>query len=247
MAARVGADLTGRARHAALVECGVPPPSRAAWYPLVTARRRCSSAGSVEAHEVQPGESMRARALIDRTKDVHCAIAIAIALAGVASAACSSAEDSSPETPPAPSSPTSGDDGDGNEGGEPPAPAAPPPPVAPAAKHALTISYAGLKNDPYRNDKKLFVRARVLVNGAAKDFESNVQSTTITNGKGTVVFSGVPEARVQVDVFVDVDGDAKCSSGDFSNSFTSQQALTEDREESFSILQMGCMIADFPQ
>lgn len=186
---------------------------------------------------------MRARAasaLVDTTK-LRRGIAVAIA---VGATACSSIKDLGPETPPAPSSSTGGGKGGGDT---PPAPPAPPPPVAPTATHSLTISYAGMKNDPYRNNKKLFVRARVLVNGTATDFASNVQSAMIKDGKGSVVFSGVPEARVQVDAFVDGDGDGKCSSGDFSNSFTSQEALTEDREESFSILQTGCMITDFPR
>jgi hypothetical protein len=118
------------------------------------------------------------------------------------------------------------------------------PTAGPSKAHQLTVSYQGMKNDPYRNDRILYVRVRVLGvgGGEAADFPGNVGSAMVRAGKGSVVFSGVPEGRLQIDAFIDVDNSKDCSLDDFSVSFTTKDALVQDDELSFSALVTGCTV-----
>lgn len=126
----------------------------------------------------------------------------------------------------------------------PSAPGTPPTPVHPSAKHRVSISYRGLKSDPYTNNHMIYVRVRSGSGAGAADFAGNVQSALITNGASWLTFEGVPEGKLQFDGFIDVDKSASCTPTDESFSFATEQAIVADFDDSVPLVtSRGCEIS----
>jgi hypothetical protein len=112
---------------------------------------------------------------------------------------------------------------------------------APAApkEHELLVTYSGMRNDPYRNGKSIYVRVR------SETGYEKVSEGSVSNGKGTVKFVDVPEGKIVVEGFIDVDKSGRCSADDFSFRLGSTDALVQDDEVSFSVLLEGCAVSGF--
>lgn len=113
----------------------------------------------------------------------------------------------------------------------------PPAPGTPSA-HALTVTYRGMRTDPYRNNKTMFVRVR------GESSYAKTQSVLVKDGKGSVAFTDVPQGLVQIDAYIDVDASRSCGVDDFSASFKSNEPLMKDDELSFSVVSNGCEIEE---